>query len=120
MTAKRRGAHHAGRAAEEIAERAYLARGGEIVARRWRRAEGEIDLVVALDALTVFVEVKLWRRPGPDSPVTARQWARIAEAAARWFAERGAPPGPCRFDAVLVDREGVPTVIENAHMPGLA
>jgi putative endonuclease len=113
-------AYHAGRAAEEIAERAYEAQGGRVLARRWRCGEGEIDLVVALGSVIAFVEVKFCRRQTPDSPIRPRQWQRVANAAARWLAERPDPPAACRFDAALVGSAGGLTLIENAHIPGLA
>ena len=112
--------YHAGRAAEEIAERAYADRGGRILARRWRCQEGEIDLVIALGSLIAFVEVKLCRKMTPDSPVRPRQWQRIAAAASRWLAERPEQPAACRFDAAIVGATGALTLIENAHVDGLA
>jgi len=120
MTGSGRGAYHSGLAAEEIAERAYRDRGGTVLARRWRCREGEIDLVVAIGQVVAFVEVKLWRRPGPDSPVAPRQWRRLADAAARWMAQCPDAPRRCRFDAALVTGSGGVRVIENAHVPGLA
>jgi len=120
MTHPTRDRHQAGLAAEEIAERAYAARGGTVLDRRWRCREGEIDLVVALGAVIAFVEVKLWRRPGPDSPVHPRQWRRVSDAAARWLAEQSDGVAAWRFDAALVGRNGSVTLIENAHVEGLA
>ena len=102
-----------GVAAEESAERLYAAEGGRTVATRWRRAEGEIDLVVALPGEIVFVEVKARRRHTADA-VTPRQWARIGAAAARYLAEETDGTVPCRFDLVLVDRTGAVERIENA------
>jgi len=115
-----RHAHHAGLAAEDVAERAYADRGGTVLARRWRCRDGEIDLVVAFGDLLAFVEVKHCTRPGPDSPVPPRQWARVAAAASRWLSESADPPRACRFDAALVGACGALTVVEHAHIPGLA
>ena len=120
MARPTRNRHQAGLAAEEIAERAYTARGGTVLARRWRCREGEIDLVVALGAVIAFVEVKLWCRPGPDSPVRPHQWRRVSDAAARWLAQRTHAVQAWRFDAALVGRDGQVTLIENAHMEGMA
>ncbi|GMG84192.1 YraN family protein [Paralimibaculum aggregatum] len=110
---------HAGLAAEEIAAARYAAEGGEVLASRWRVPEGEIDLVVRLGTLTVFVEVKQRRRSGPDSPVSPRQWARIAAAASRWIA---AHPDPAvtgyRFDAALIDGAGRLELVADAWRPG--
>lgn len=114
------GSYHSGLAAEEIAERAYAERGGTVLARRWRCADGEIDLVVALGGTLAFVEVKRCARPGPDSPVPPRQWRRIAAAASRWLSQSAEPGCACRFDAALVGASGALTLVENAHVPGLA
>ncbi len=108
-----RAAGLAGAAAEEIAERLYLALGGRIAARRWRCAAGEIDLVVELGGATVFVEVKA-RRDLASAAEALRpaQVARLAAAAELYLASRGGEA--CRFDVVLVDRQGRAERIENA------
>ncbi|PZQ46965.1 MAG: hypothetical protein DI556_18415 [Rhodovulum sulfidophilum] len=111
--AKGRVAGLAGRAAEEIAERLYLALGGRVLARRWRCAAGEIDLIVALGSETVFVEVKARRgRAAAAEALRPAQAARLAQAAELYLATMGA--GPCRFDVVLVDGSGHAERIENA------
>ena len=61
----------------------------------------------------VFAEVKARRRHAADA-VSARQWARIGAAAARFLAEETDGTLPCRFDLVLVDRSGAVERIENA------
>jgi putative endonuclease len=111
--------HHAGLAAEETAARLYEGRGAEIVARRLRSPEGEIDLVARENGALVFVEVKQRRRrAGPDSPITERQWRRLGNAAL-WYimtASQGTGAAPaCRFDAVIVGPDGTPEIIENAR-----
>ena len=105
--------HFTGIAAEESAERSYRAQGGRAIASRWRCPEGEIDLVVAFPSEIVFAEVKARRRHAADA-VSARQWARIGAAAARFLAEETDGTLPCRFDLVLVDRTGAVERIENA------
>jgi putative endonuclease len=102
-----------GIAAEESAARLYRAEGGQRIASRWRCPEGEIDLVVAMPTEIVFAEVKARRRHAPGA-VSARQWARIGAAAARFLAEETDGTVPCRFDLVLVDRSGAVERIENA------
>ena len=111
--------HHAGLAAEETAARLYERRGAEIVARRLRTPEGEIDLVAREGGTLVFVEVKQRRRRAcPDSPITERQWRRLGNAAL-WYimtASQGTGAAPaCRFDAVIVGPDGAPEIIENAR-----
>jgi putative endonuclease len=107
-------AHHFGLSAEEATARRYLAAGGRVLAERWRRPEGEIDLVVAMPGEIVFVEVKA-RRGFAAEAVTPRQWARIGAAASRFLAEMTDGTMPCRFDLALVDRGGRTEVIENAR-----
>ncbi|MEM1344153.1 MAG: YraN family protein [Pseudomonadota bacterium] len=109
--------HQSGLAAEEAAVALYEARGGVVQARRLRTPLGEIDLIVLLGPLAVFVEVKRQRRTSPDSPISERQWQRIAAAAEIWRAEH-APLALCRFDAVLVDGAGHAKLIEDAWRPG--
>ncbi|MGF1501533.1 MAG: YraN family protein [Paracoccaceae bacterium] len=104
--------HHGGLAAEDAALAAYEARGARLLARRWRVAEGEIDLVLEAAGVTVFVEVKARARIGADSPIGPRQKARLAAAATRWLAEHPTPA--CRFDAALVDRSGRVAILEHA------
>jgi putative endonuclease len=112
-----RGAAWTGRAAEAIAERLYLGEGARVLARRWRCAEGEIDLVLALGPALVFVEVKA-RRSLEDAAaaLSAVQAARIAAAATRFLAADPAAGGhgEARIDVVLVARDGTTERIENA------
>ncbi|TVQ55550.1 MAG: hypothetical protein EA355_09420 [Rhodobacteraceae bacterium] len=102
----------AGLAAEDAAARLYAAAGAEVVARRWRRREGEIDLVVRREDALIFVEVKTGAHA--REAVTPRQQARIAAAAARYIAETAAPDQTFRFDAAFVDSTGGVDVVENA------
>ena len=106
-------AHHLGVSAEEATARRYCAAGGRVLAERWRKPEGELDLVVAMPGEIVFVEVKARRGFAADA-VTPRQWARIGAAASRYLAEMTDGTTPCRFDLVLVDRQGRTEIIENA------
>lgn len=109
----------AGAAAEEVVARHYEAAGGQVLARRWRGPEGEIDLVVMLGGILVFVEVKRRRRPDlPDSPVTPAQWRRLEATAERYMMahanQTGAMSG-CRFDLALAGPDGGVRIIENAR-----
>lgn len=105
-----------GHAAEEIAARLYAAEGAEVLATRWRCPEGEIDLIVKLPDVIVFVEVKARRaRDDAAGAISARQWRRLGAAANRYLAELGDTPTDCRFDVVLVDGAGQPERLENAY-----
>jgi putative endonuclease len=108
--------YHAGLAAEDIAERLYRAQGAEPLARRYRCRAGEVDLILRLAGVLVFVEVKA-RKTLEDASVSisARQWARIGQTALSFLQEQTLPlDTPMRFDVVLVDRAGGAEIIEDA------
>lgn len=85
----RRAAEKSGRRAERLAEVAYLLRGYQILARRFRAPGGEIDLVARKGRLLAFVEVK--RRADLDAAIFAvapRNRARLERAAASFLSLR--------------------------------
>lgn len=114
-----RTAHFSGLAAEEITARWYRARGAEILATRHRTPEGEIDLIAQLDSILIFVEVKRRKNNHEfDSPVSPRQWQRLANAANHYMFSDQSQTGTqpiCRFDVALIDANGGIEVIENAR-----
>lgn len=93
------------REGEEAALRAYRRAGFRLVARNWRCAAGELDLVVARGELLVFCEVKARRGPAYGGGVEAvirrkqRQVRRLAEV---FVASRGLSPRTIRFDVASV------------------
>lgn len=110
--------YHAGLAAEDAVLRHYAAKGGRLLARRWRGRAGEIDLIVAIDTTTVFVEVKASRTISRAAArLGGRQAARIAAAAEEYLAASGRGLAvPARIDVALVDGVGRVEIIENALM----
>lgn len=88
---------------------AYLVRHGyAIMARRFKSAVGEVDIVARRDRELVFVEVKARRRVDDAAlSVTPRQQRRIVAAAEAWLADHP-DDGACniRFDVILVARNG--------------
>ena len=105
-----------GLAAEDIAERWYLAQGYALAQKRWRSKAGEIDLILQKPDLFVFVEVKA-RKTHADAAhaISAKQWQRIMASAELFVSQQGLPPSTdLRFDAALIDRAGVCEIIENA------
>jgi putative endonuclease len=100
-----------GRRAEELAAERLARAGLRIVARNWRRPEGELDIVADDRGTCVFVEVR--SRTGeqqghPLESITPHKQARVIRAA-RLYLEAEAPAASgFRFDVVAVtfDPEG--------------
>jgi putative endonuclease len=94
-----------GRRGEEIAAR-YLRRCGyRILARNFRAAGAEIDLVAADGETLVFVEVKTRSSAEfgtPAEAVDARKAERIRRAAGIYLRRARAGPRPARFDVVAI------------------
>ena len=93
-----------GQYGERLAERYLQKRGFRIVARRWRAAGGELDLI-ALDAGgLIFVEVKNRRSMscgwGAEAVTAAKR--RKIQRAAGIFLARYAPDRPARFGIVQI------------------
>lgn len=109
-------AYHGGMAAEQSVERQYRRSGYNILARRWRGAGGEIDLVFKAEEGFVFVEVKKANTfEGAALRVSPKQRQRIFCAASEFVASQ--PLGQLshmRFDLALVDRTGQVSILENA------
>lgn len=109
-----------GLAAEDIAVRLYEAQQGKILERRWKRPEGEIDLIVSLAGSVVFVEVKARKTlDAAAQSLSTKQTERMFNVASRYLAESGLGLNTqTRFDMVLVDRNGGAEILENALMQG--
>jgi len=117
--------HDLGRWGEREAERYLTTRGWSVLARNFRDGPREIDLIVARDDTTAFVEVKTRAGTAEDlagalAGISYRKRADLARAAGRWMRDRGPHRGPCggtfRFDVVLIHAfpVGDPRV---EHMP---
>jgi putative endonuclease len=94
-----------GMRAEQLAANHLEQRGYRIVARNWRRPEGELDLVVGAEGLLVFVEVR--SRTGTDrghalETIDARKRSRILRAARMYIDEERPQAAVFRFDVVGV------------------
>ena len=99
------GRPHTGRRAEDLAAAELERQGLRIVARNWRRPEGELDLVADDHGLCVFVEVR--SRTGleqgdPLESVTPRKQARVIRAARMFLDSETVPATGYRFDVVGV------------------
>lgn len=112
----RRKAEQRGHRAETLALWYLRLKGYRLLARRFKCAAGEVDLIMRRGDTTAFIEVKA--RGTVDEAViavTPRQAKRIASAAATWMArDPRAAEGHCRFDIVAVSSNFRPTHIANA------
>jgi putative endonuclease len=97
-----------GRRAEALAAACLEEQGCRILARNWRRREGELDLVaLAPDGTCVFCEVR--SRTGnatgePLEAIGARKRAQVIRVSRIFLAEEPLPPGLTgfRYDVVAV------------------
>jgi putative endonuclease len=105
-----------GISAESRAAAYLIAKGFRIVARRFRSAVGEVDIVAWRGRLLVFVEVKARSTlDGAAESLLPRQQRRIAAAASAWLAEHpDDAESHIRFDAVLVAPGRIPRHIPAA------
>jgi putative endonuclease len=94
-----------GEIGEDLAVQELERRGYAVLARRYRRRCGEID-IVALDGRTlVFVEVKArdgLRYGAAAEAVTALKRRRLVATARDFLVRHGCSSRPCRFDVVAV------------------
>jgi putative endonuclease len=103
-------AFRTGLAVKSRAAADLMAKGYRILARRFRKPHGEIDLAERRRNLLAFVEVKARARlDEPAFAVTARRQLRIITAAQAWLA---AHPGHAEFelwfDAILIAPRSLP------------
>jgi putative endonuclease len=94
-----------GKIGEDLACAELERRGYAIVARRYRRRGGEIDIIARDGVTLVFVEVKA--REGREfgdaaESVTVEKRRRIGLAAMDYVMRHGAGGGACRFDVVTI------------------
>jgi putative endonuclease len=104
-----------GLAGEDLACRELERRGYEILARRYRRRGGEVDIVAREGATTVFVEVKT--RDGlafgaGGEAVSAFKRRRLTRMAHDYIARHGLDGRPCRFDVIAIEVSGPSPRIE--------
>jgi len=102
-TGHRHAAERRGRRAETLAAWFLRLKGYRVLARRYRTAVGEVDLIVRRGRVIAFVEVKT--RPSiaeAVEAVTPSGRRRIARAAAAWLATHPAAASfDLRFDVVI-------------------
>lgn len=98
-----------GAVGEQFAEMYLCERGAKVLARNYRAAGGEIDLIVKLDGYTVFVEVKQRSTDAHGTGAEAvdrRKQQRISRAALWYLKTNGLLDSKVRFDVVeIMDRD---------------
>ncbi len=112
-------AYALGLRAEAAAERMLQRRGYHILAQRYRTPYGEIDLIAKRGGVVAFIEVKARATLSQAAhAVSARQQARIVNAASHWCAQQEPSQAEqdYRFDVVLFAPGQRPQHIENAFM----
>ncbi len=93
----------AGRRYERLAAAFFTRNGFTILARNYRDASREIDLIARKDKLIVFIEVKASRTDAyghPAERVDTRKQNHLATAARRYLAEHDIDGCDLRFDLV--------------------
>jgi putative endonuclease len=94
-----------GRAGEDAAQRVYERRGYVVVARNWRCAIGELDLVLLRRGLLVFCEVKTRSGPAFGAGYEAVSWSKrrkIRSLAEVYIQQHGFAHAEVRFDVASV------------------
>jgi putative endonuclease len=99
-----------GRRGEEMAAQLLIAKGYEMVARNWRCAAGELDLVAQDGDCLAIVEVRARRGTAlgsPEESITLAKQARLVDLAEAYVQEHGWV-GAYRIDVVAIelDRRG--------------
>ena len=104
-----------GKIGEDLACRELERRGYAVIARRYRRRGGELDIIARDGHTLVFVEVKArsGRRFGePADAVTALKRRRLMQLAQEYVVRNRFADCPCRFDVVSIDVDPDEPVIE--------
>jgi len=104
-----------GKTGEDLACQELERRGYAIVARRYRRRGGELDIIARDGKTMVFVEVKAreGRAFGEASEaVTAHKRRKITQLALDYLMRHRLTDCPCRFDVVSIHFDAGTPVIE--------
>jgi len=104
-----------GKIGEDLACRELQRRGYAILARRYRRRTGELDIIARDGPTVVFIEVKAreGRKFGDAvDGVTGLKRRRMTRVALEYLVRHRLTDCPCRFDVVSVHMENEQPVIE--------
>jgi putative endonuclease len=98
-----------GGAGERLAAGWLEARGYRVVARNWRCAYGELDLIAEEADELVFVEVKTRRgvaHGAPEEAITARKRVHLIDAAQWYLVEHQREAQAWRIDVIAIQLDG--------------
>jgi putative endonuclease len=104
-----------GKIGEDLACRELEGRGYAILARRYRRRAGELDIIARDGPTVVFVEVKAreGRKFGDAvEAVTSLKRRRMTRVALQYLVRHRLTNCPCRFDVVSIHVENGEPVIK--------
>ena len=107
-----------GKKGERIAERYLKRKGYKLVARNYRCAAGEVDLIVLDRRIIVFVEVKTRTGAGFGSPLEAvefRKQHKMIQTAQFFLASKNLSQREARFDVVGVSWPGAEPLVEHVE-----
>ncbi|HEX6542601.1 MAG TPA: YraN family protein [Ktedonobacterales bacterium] len=107
-----------GSAGERLAAGWLEARGYRVLARNWRCAYGELDVVAEEQGELVFVEVKTRRgvaHGAPEEAITATKRAHLIAAAQSYLMEQQRETQSCRIDVVAIQLDGQGRLISVRH-----
>jgi len=110
-----------GRYAEALAVARLRSCGYGIVAKRYRTAVGEIDLIAERGSTIIFIEVKARQNISDGlASITYRQQQRIIRAS-QWFLQKQPKFGDykIRFDAIVIAPWRWPRHVKDAWRPNI-
>jgi putative endonuclease len=107
---------------EDLAAALLQARGLTVIARNYRCRFGEIDVVCAQGAVTVFCEVKLRRSVlfgVPEEAITPRKLQRLILSAQTYLEEQGRADSDWRIDLVAIELDHRGAVMRQDVIEGI-
>lgn len=107
---------------ERVAAEQLRAGGYDILARNWRCAYGEIDIVARRDDQLVFVEVKTRRGRGhgtPEEAVTPHKARKLFELAQWYCVEEDLDDVDWRVDLMAVELDDTGKLLRCEHVPNI-
>ena len=108
-----------GRWGESVAAHHLEAKGYKIIARNWRCASGEIDLIAQAGQELVFVEVKTRRGRAmgtPEEGLTSKKSQKLLALAQQYLADEDLDVD-WRVDLVAVELDGSGKLVRCEHIP---